>query len=127
MQEDQPQDGVSVHAGFPNPAADKSLQTLDFNQLLIQHGTSTYMFRVRGSEWEDTGVFDNDIAVVDRALDPRSNDVTVWWNEAKGEFAIGTHGTMPHGASCWGVVTSTIHQFRASALPKEKRGNPIQR
>ena len=53
--------GVSVHAGFPNPAADKRLRTLDFNQLLIQHAASTYIFRVRGSEWESSGVFDGDM------------------------------------------------------------------
>lgn len=105
-------DGVSIHTGFPNPAADKSLQTLDFNQLLIQHGTSTYMFRVRGNEWENAGVFDGDIAVVDRALDPRRDDVVVWWDETRGEFAISQHTRMPQAGACWGVVTSTIHQFR---------------
>jgi hypothetical protein len=105
-------EGVSVHAGFPNPAADKSLQTLDFNRLLVQHGSSTYMFRIRGDEWQDIGIFDGDIAVIDRALDPRGNDVTVWWDESRGEFALSHHNRMPPGASCWGVVTSTIHQFR---------------
>jgi hypothetical protein len=121
MQEDEPQDGVSVHAGFPNPAADKSLQTLDFNQLLIQHGASTYMFRVEGNQWESIGVFDNDIAVVDRALDPRKNDVTVWWNEQRGEFSFSHHASMPRGASCWGVVTNTIHQFRPPVAAAEGR------
>ncbi len=104
-------DGVSIHAGFPNPAADRSLQTLDFNKLLISHGASTYTFRIRGNEWEHVGIFDNDIAIVDRALDPRKNDVTIWWNEHRGEFAIGHHGRMPNNASCWGVVTFTIHKF----------------
>lgn len=105
-------DGVSVHAGFPNPAADKSLQTLDFNQLLVQHGASTYMFRVRGNEWQGAGVFDGDIAVVDRALDPRKDDVVIWWDESRGEFAISQCTRMPKTGSCWGVVTATIHQFR---------------
>jgi DNA polymerase V len=105
-------EGVSIHSGFPNPAADKSLQTLDFNQLLVQHGASTFMFRVRGSEWEDAGVFDNDIAVIDRALDPRKSDVIIWWDEARGEFAISKYTAMPAEGNCWGVVTATIHQFR---------------
>lgn len=106
------QDGVSVHTGFPNPAADKSLQTLDFNQLLVRHAASTYMFRVRGNEWEGAGVFDGDIAVIDRALDPRKADVVLWWDGTTGEFSISTHSTMPPHAACWGVVTATIHQFR---------------
>ena len=105
-------DGVSVHTGFPNPATDQRLHTLDFNQLLIQHTASTYMFRVHGSEWEGAGVFDGDIAVVDRALDPRKADVVLWWDEPKGEFAISKYHDMPTEAACWGVITATIHQFR---------------
>ncbi len=105
-------EGVSVHTGFPNPATDKSLHTLDFNQLLVQHTASTYMFRVRGSEWEEAGVFSGDIAVVDRVLDPKKTDVVLWWDEASGEFAISKHAAMPKEAALWGVVTATIHQFR---------------
>jgi SOS-response transcriptional repressor LexA len=105
-------DGVSVHAGFPNPAADKNLQTLDFNRLLVQHGSSTFMFRVRGNEWEGVGVFDGDIAVVDRALDPRKADVVIWWDEVRGEFVIGTYRAKPTEALQWGVVTFTIHSLR---------------
>jgi len=106
------QDGVSVHSGFPNPAADTTLHTLDFNQLLIRHAVSTFMFRIEGGEWASIGVFDGDIAVVDRALDPRKNDVVVWWNEPKGEFSISSYSNMPQDASLWGVITATIHQFR---------------
>jgi DNA polymerase V len=114
---DRPE-GVSVHTGFPNPAADKSLQTLDFNKLLVQHGTSTYMFRVRGNEWEAAGVFDGDIAVVDRALDPRKDDVVIWWDDTSGEFAISHYHAKPQEGSCWGVVTATIHQFRKQPIAK---------
>ena len=105
-------DGVSVHTGFPNPATDQRLHTLDFNQLLVRHAASTYMFRVQGDEWKGAGVFDGDIAVVDRALDPRKNDVVIWWDEPKGEFAISALADMPKEAALWGVITATIHQFR---------------
>ncbi|HSX35432.1 MAG TPA: S24 family peptidase [Patescibacteria group bacterium] len=110
--DEQTPDGVSVHTGFPNPATDKSLHTLDFNQLLIRHTASTYMFRVRGNDWEAAGVFDGDIAVIDRALDPKKSDVVLWWHDEHGEFAVGNYPTMPKEARLWGVVTATIHQFR---------------
>lgn len=113
MKEDEKQpEGVSVHTGFPNPATDRSLHTLDFNQLLIEHTASTYMFRVRGSEWEAAGVFDGDIAVVDRALDPRKTDVVLCWDGTRGEFLITKRSKMPKEAALWGVITATIHQFR---------------
>jgi DNA polymerase V len=111
-EEEKQPDGVSVHTGFPNPATDKSLHTLDFNKLLIQHTLSTYMFRVRGNEWEGAGVFDGDIAVIDRALDARKSDVVLWWDGSAGEFAISKYSAMPKEAALWGVITATVHQFR---------------
>ncbi len=124
MDENGPQDGVSIHSGFPNPAADKSLHGLDLNQLLIRHTTSTYLFRVRGNEWESQGIFDGDIAVIDRALDPRKNDVVLWWHDAEGQFAISHYKAMPTGASCWGVVTSTIHELRTVGDLSTSTGKP---
>lgn len=109
---EQAYDGVSVHTGFPNPATDTSLRSLDFNQLLIQHSVSTYMFRVEGSNWEPSGVFDGDIAIVDRALDAKKTDIVLWWQEGSDAFAISTYTTVPAEATVWGVVTATIHQFR---------------
>lgn len=106
--------GVSVQRGFPNPALDTSLPTLDFNQLLIKHRASTYMFRVQGGQWQDAGVFDGDIAVVDRALDALKTDTVIWWDEPNGEFAISKKSAMPQTAALWGVVTASIHQFRKS-------------
>jgi DNA polymerase V len=110
-EEEQPT-GVSIHTGFPNPAADTSLHGLDLNQLLVQHSTSTYFFRVRGSEWEGAGIFDDDIAIIDRALDPRKADTVIWWNEDSHEFSISLYKNVPGDATVWGVITSTIHQLR---------------
>ncbi|HLZ14872.1 MAG TPA: S24 family peptidase [Candidatus Saccharimonadales bacterium] len=106
-------DGVSIHTGFPNPAADTTLHRLDLNQLLIRHSVATYMFRVQGNNWEQAGVFDGDIAIVDRALDARGNDIVLWWHDSEGEFAISSRKRMPKDARLWGVITATIHQFRS--------------
>lgn len=110
MQEDP--SGISVHTGFPNPAADSSLRSLDLNQLLIQHSASTYFFRIRGNAWEDSGIFDGDIAIIDRALDIRKTDVVIWWNKDSTEFSISTRNKMPTDATAWGVITATVHQLR---------------
>lgn len=112
MREDEQLSGVSVHTGFPNPATDMSLRSLDLNRLLISHGASTYFFRVEGSEWETSGIFAGDIAIVDRALDPRASDVVIWWNEGGEQFAISKYTKVPEQATVWGVITSTIHRLR---------------
>jgi DNA polymerase V len=108
---DEP-NGVSIHTGFPNPAVDKSLHGLDLHKLLVRHSASTYLFRVRGNEWENAGVFDGDIAIVDRALDPQKNDVVLWWDGTRGEFVVSIYGKIPPDASCWGVITASVHEFR---------------
>ncbi|MDB5164003.1 MAG: lexA 1 [Candidatus Saccharibacteria bacterium] len=104
---------VSIHAGFPNPATDRSLHTLDLHQLLIQHTHSTYFVRIRGHEWSRLGIFDDDIALVDKALDPGGNDIVMWWKE--GDFMLSTLNSLPLEATVWGVITAVIHQFRGKA------------
>jgi len=104
------QDGVSVHDGFPNSATDTSLQTLDLNQLLINHPISTYMMRITGNDWQNEGIFDSDIAIIDRALKPRPNDLVVWWKDDI--FVISRFHQVPEDAVCFGIITSIIHQYR---------------
>lgn len=104
--------GVSVHGGFPNPSTDPSLQGLDLNRLLINNGASTFMMRIKGSEWEAQGIFAGDIALVDRALSPSKNDLVIWWKED--EFAVSAMNRTPKSSVAWGVVTSVIHQYRAT-------------
>jgi DNA polymerase V len=105
-------EGVSVHAGFPNPAADARLRSLDLNQLLINHHASTFFFRVRGSEWESEGVFDGDIAIIDRAIDALRTDMVLWYDNGPEQFKISMLKNVPEGAMVRGVITATIHQFR---------------
>ena len=108
MSEDK-REGVSVHAGFPSPAADKNLLSLDLNQLLVRRATSTFLFRVRSDAGQEFGIFDSDIAVVDRALDPRKTDLVIWWDD---DFRISRFDSLGADVTAWGVITSVIHQFR---------------
>jgi len=112
MTNDNEMTGVSIHAGFPNPATDASIRSLDLNRLLVTHSASTYFFRVEGSDWDPVGIFHDDIAIVDRALDPRKNDIVLWWNEADTYFALSRYKDMPQEATCWGVITTTIREHR---------------
>lgn len=102
--------GVSTHDGFPNPATDTSLQSLDLNSLLIKHSASTYLMRISGNDWRALGILAGDIAIVDRALDARANDIVIWH---QGEQLIMSYRSkVASEAAIWGVVTSIIHQYR---------------
>lgn len=109
--DDAAYNGVAVHAGFPNPAAERTGAAISLDKLLIRHPISTYFFRVRGHSWHRYGVFDGDLALIDRALTPRENqDLVVWWQES-GEFAL-SRFQQAASQNIWGVVTAIVHSIR---------------
>ncbi len=107
-------DGLSVHSGFPNPAIQRREQStrlaLDLNQLLVQRPSSTYLFRITGHRWADQGIYDGDVAVIDRALQARSSDLIISWRTG-GQVLCRQHQLTPEDQP-WGVVTAIIHQYR---------------
>jgi DNA polymerase V len=66
-----------VPAGFPSPADDYVEQTLDLNEHLIRRETSTFFVRVAGHSMTDAGIHDDDILVVDRAVEPTDRAIVV--------------------------------------------------
>ena len=103
---------ISVHAGFPNPAADtdRRRSSLSLDQLLLRHPSSTYLFRLRGHQWAREGVNDGDIAVVDRAIGPTRSDLVIAWQDD--EFMLARRHSLPDNTTPWGVVTAIVHQYR---------------
>lgn len=112
-----------MHAGFPNPAADKTFANLDIHQLLVQRPASTFLFRIAGNHWHEVGIFDSDIAVIDRALSPRQSDIVAWWHETHGEFELSYFRTVPKDGQVFGVVTATVHQFARGHTSKNDRSS----
>lgn len=108
---DQEEPGVSIHAGFPNPASDRNLAAVDLHRLLVKQPTSTFFMRLEGNDWEDRGIFHNDIIVIDRSLTPRKADLVVATKDD--EFLISTTSKLPGGSTMWGTVTAVIHQYRS--------------
>lgn len=100
---------VNVHAGFPNPAAERQGAPLSLDKLLVHSPSSTYFFRIRGHNWHRYGVFDGDLAIIDRSLSPRERALVVWWQES-GEFALSPFARADH-QNVWGTITAIIHPF----------------
>lgn len=55
--------------GFPSPAEDYLDRPLDFNELLIDNLAATFAVRIKGLSMIKAGLFPDDIAVVNRALE----------------------------------------------------------
>lgn len=67
----------SVPAGFPSPADDYMDRKLDLNDYLIRHPAATFYCRVSGSSMQDAGIFDRDMLIVDRAVEPEYLSIVV--------------------------------------------------
>ncbi|CAH0992090.1 Protein UmuD [Sinobacterium norvegicum] len=96
-----------VSAGFPSPAQDYIEQTLDLNELCIQHPAATYYVRVQGDSMIEAGLYAEDILVVDRSLQARHGDIVI----------AGLHGELT-------VKQLELHP-RPRLLPRNKHYRPI--
>jgi hypothetical protein len=107
--------GVSIHTGFPNPALDHKGSTarlgLDLNQLLIKHPSSTYLFKIAGHHWADHGIFDGDIAIIDRSRASKPQALVIAWQAAG--FQICRRNQLASDEAVWGTITAVIHQYEA--------------
>ncbi|MDG2091586.1 MAG: translesion error-prone DNA polymerase V autoproteolytic subunit [Gammaproteobacteria bacterium] len=67
----------SVPAGFPSPADDYIENSLDLNDYLIKHPSSTYFARAAGDSMIERGILDKALLIVDRAIEPRQGQVVI--------------------------------------------------
>lgn len=78
--------GTKVAAGFPSPAADHIEARLSADDYLVKNPTATYFVRVKGDSMINAGIFDNDVLVVDRSLEPSIGQIIL--AEVDGEFTV---------------------------------------
>ena len=66
-----------ISAGFPSPADDYIDIGIDLNEQLIQHPNSTFFLRVSGYSMIKAGIYNGDLIIVDRSLDPKPGKIVV--------------------------------------------------
>ncbi|MCK9611284.1 MAG: translesion error-prone DNA polymerase V autoproteolytic subunit [Bacteroidales bacterium] len=121
---------TKISAGFPSPAEDFIEKKLDLNEYLIKNPSATFFIKVSGHSMKNAGIFDGDILVVDRSIEPSDNKIVI--GVVNGEFTVkrltkenNKLYLMPENpdfkpleinesmdVSVWGVVTYTIHKTR---------------
>lgn len=102
---------ITEHTGFPNPATDSTLASLNISQLLVKHPASTFFMEIEGHSWERFGIYQHDIAIIDRSLSPMQSDLVVWW-DGNG-FTVKRYRHLPFDTAIWGVITFIVHRHRA--------------
>lgn len=114
--------GVVYHAGFPNAGEDRQGLALSLDVLAIRHRVSTYLWQLPNDGVVELGWQGGSVVVVDRALNPRENDLLVALIDE--DFVVrrfrDKHLYRPDGeretaeqASVWGVVTHVLQEYRS--------------
>ncbi len=75
-----------IKAGFPSPAQDFMDVAIDLNKELVKHPSSTFYGRVKGDSMIDAGIFDGDLLIIDKSLEPHNGDMAVCFID--GEFTL---------------------------------------
>jgi len=115
-------------AGFPSPATDYIEEDVDLNVHLIKNVPATFVIRVQGKSMIDVGIYDGDLLIVDRSLEPKNfstvvanvHDELVIKNFIKSKdqnfLSSGSNNTEDKiiinedsNVFIWGVVTYVIH------------------
>lgn len=119
-----------VRAGFPLPADDGYTGALDLSVYVGADPSSTFYVRAEGDSMVGDGIFDGDLLVVDRAVEPRHGDVVI--AAVDGELTVKRFVRRGRRAALlaakagfppivlregqdlvvWGVVTHSVRQHR---------------
>lgn len=114
-------------SGFGAAADDYMERGIDLNEILINNKPATYFFRMNSTAMEDTGIFSNDILIVDRSIKADNGKIIV--AAINGELLVRRYEQNFNKATlvaankryknieldeftqfnCWGVVTYVIH------------------
>jgi len=76
----------TISAGFPSPAEDYIELGIDLNKYLIKNPISTFFLRVSGNSMNNAGIYNNDLLIIDRSINPHPGHIVVALLD--GEFTL---------------------------------------
>ncbi len=66
-----------IAAGFAAPVEEQAEEQITLESYLVRDRSSTFLLRVKGDSTINAGIHEGDLVVVDRAKQPRPNDIVV--------------------------------------------------
>lgn len=120
---------VGISAGFPSPADDFIELSIDLNKQLIKNKDTTFFAKVKGHSMKNAGIFDGDLLIIDKSLEPQNNKIAICqidgeftvkrikiekgvvWLIAENEEYKPIKVTPENDFIIWGIVTSSIKSF----------------
>ena len=116
-----------VGAGFPSPATDYIEDDVDLNTHLIKNAPATFIIRVQGKSMTNVGIYDGDLLIVDRSINPKNSSTVI--ANVNEELVVKTfikgknNNYLASGPNkielsenpnviIWGVLTYVIHKLQ---------------
>ena len=116
-----------VGVGFPSPATDYIEDDVDLNTHLIKNAPATFIIRVQGKSMTNVGIYDGDLLIVDRSINPKNSSTVI--ANVNEELVVKTfikgknNNYLASGPNkielsenpnviIWGVVTYVIHKLQ---------------
>ena len=116
-----------VGAGFPSPATDYIEDDVYLNTHLIKNAPATFIIRVQGKSMTNVGIYDGDLLIVDRSINPKNSSTVI--ANVNEELVVKTfirgknNNYLASGPNkielsenpnviIWGVVTYVIHKLQ---------------
>ena len=103
----------SIRAGFPSPADEYLIESLDFNRDLIKHPEATFYGQVEDDSMIEAGICDGDIAVIDRAEEAEHGDVVVAFIDK--EFTV-KYLDLTHRKEGWIELKPANKQYKRAGV-----------
>ena len=124
----------TISAGFPSPAEDYTEPGIDLNKYLIRNPISTFFLRVSGNSMNNSGIYNNDLLIIDRSINPNPGHIVVALLD--GEFTLKRLTKESNNyylkadkenypainlneyidIEIWGVATYSIHELKKTKL-----------
>lgn len=77
---------LTVQCGFPSPAADYAENDLSLNDYFVKNKDATFVIEARGDSMIDAGIYEGDILIIDRSIEPRRGDIVLAY--LQGDFTL---------------------------------------
>ena len=132
-----------IETGFPSPAGDHLEKALSLEELIVHRPTSTFYVRAEGNAMKASGIYDGDILVVDRSLNPGNGSVIIvsldeeviirrFVKKGNRIFLVtgdARYAPIPINEGTewmvWGVATYLIHRFSNGKQEKREREEKV--
>jgi len=67
----------NIKAGFPSPAEDELIDTISFDDYLIDNPNASFILKVSGDSMVEAGINPGDLVIIEKGKEPKTSDIVL--------------------------------------------------